>query len=162
MHENSPRSENLQELDTSKGSQTSSKSMEVNASISTTHIFDVKEVTETAPEIVENSLAVETNINNSIQKEKAKIGQDTQDQLTSFEEIEKKSALSVKIAPNNALKNDQDDSESLITPTQANPGDLFNDENLLNRRPGAPTQLNLVVKQQQKQGPSTKKQSLIL
>src|SRR5436305_7532538 len=108
--------------------------MEISSSISIKSTSDGKEMVEPAPEIVDNC---------SIQKEIVNIGQDTQDKLNSSEnfEAEKKSALSVKITPNNALINDQDNADLLATPTQANPGDLFNEENLLNRRSDVPIQL---------------------
>jgi hypothetical protein len=156
MQEISPRSENLQELAVGEASQTSSrKNMEISSSISTTSISDGKEM---APAAVENS---EIDNNSSNQKEIVSVGQDTQDKHNSseiFKENEKKSARSIKIAPNNKLINDQDNADLLVTPTQANPGDLFNDENLL-KRSSVLTQLNLV--NQQNQDLSTKKQTLI-
>ncbi|CAG8489386.1 14864_t:CDS:2 [Funneliformis mosseae] len=127
--------------------------MEVTSSISTTVIPEVLHPTLT--KVLENELAVETS-HVIIQKGIVDIRQDTNDQLDSSEkfEFEKKIPLSINVAPNALPIHDQCNSETLVTPTQANPGCSFNDENtlnLLNRRPGAPAQLNLMVKQQKQQ-----------
>ncbi|PKK77187.1 hypothetical protein RhiirC2_732581 [Rhizophagus irregularis] len=114
--------------------------MEINSSISTTLISEGKETVETAPQATENS-----ENNNSAQKEIASIKQDSLNQNYSGA-----LSISTKIAPNN------DNQDNVETPTQANPGDLFNynnseiSQNSLNRTPGVP---NL-------QDPPTKKQTL--
>ncbi|CAI2166435.1 1618_t:CDS:2 [Funneliformis geosporum] len=148
MQGNSPRSENLQELVKDyKATAASQENMEVASSISTTVIPETLRTTLT--KFLENELEVETS-DDFIQKEIVDIGQDTNDQIDSSEktfEFEKKKPLSIKVAPNALPINDQCITETLVTPTQANPGFSFNDENtinLLHRRPGAPAQLNLV------------------
>lgn len=102
--------------------------MEINSSISTL-ISEGKETVETAPQATENS-----ENNNSAQKEIAIIKQDSLNQLNHSGSL----SISTKIAPNN------DNQDNVETPTQANPGDLFNYKNSeisqdsLNRTSGVP------------------------
>ncbi|GBC03618.1 hypothetical protein RclHR1_05210008 [Rhizophagus clarus] len=101
--------------------------MEISSPIS---ISEGKEVVETAPQVTENN---ENNIN-STRKETVNIKQDSSDQLNYSGSL----SISTKIALNS------DNQDNVETPTQANPGDLFNHKDSensqisLNERPGVP------------------------